>query len=1023
MKRFFLFLIILMFSIGCNNEDASEPKSTPTSQVIPEPEVEESREGDEPESPPTSGLSTITFNVSLPDGAVFSEDDLLVSSLFTESSIVVEGKSNVEIFEGDGYELSFAEDGQGNILLLNYLDPSSNTAFELNASTTAQSMVLMQYWISELSPTVKKEIIELVSSMPEFIVFRDQIENSLLKSESPLNDPEVLSELILVLDKAFELNSESGKILWTNQKEPLKLTGLENGQIKIENTSSFAYGIRVNDNINPERLEGVDRSLLSIVNGEIRELIFNDTFSVPIELNGVTDGINSIEASNGFGNSPFEYGEITNYNYGKISVVLVNLLTSGLLSNAQPSCIQAIGSSVLSKGAETNNNIRNALNSNETLASILNILMSYASIGENIYQSCTLSVALNQKSLFKALKAVSAISTISNVVEAGYLAKDRFFLPTKLNFCVDKQNGVFQQCKELSVTGEPSFGKVPVGLAGNASITIENRSNDLVVLGSISFPYPELYSVLPGIQNFQLEAGQKQTFLLSYDAKTINGTSLYQMSGNIVISTSLTNDGTITLPVNGEVVNPLLLMDATQNLEVSNLNFPNSPIGTISETKSVRVVNVSDYDIIFPPAQNTEPLDGYQYSWGEQTISSSGGDFKLDFKLSPQTATDYNEELLINTGSSQVLNLKLNGTGIESLLSWEFEDGSNDFGEVEVNSSRSKNLIVTNNSNTVVDIRDVNSSDMEIFSIASQDRGFTLEPNKSRSINVSFNPKNTLVYDNRTIEIITDNAVDNLQVTVKGEGVETTNYSLIPVSSTRLLGTQNTVISEQLQVQVVDQNNNPVPNISVVWDFLYGNRDSPSIVSSVTTSSNSEGIAQTPWTLGSWSCAGDGSTYFNVDYAIASLENGYNQEAKVSFCSQKHNAILQVGANNSSGGNGTPVSGSITMSFGGYSHTWSIQDNLIVGDDPNFGVTPADIILPNEDNFELNGTITINLNRTANVNLTICKSWEECGEVGFEYGSGSSTLMYDGEGNYIDENGNYFPASKSVPIRVNRTFN
>ena len=235
-----------------------------------------------------------------------------------------------------------------------------------------------------------------------------------------------------------------------------------------------------------------------------------------------------------------------------------------------------------------------------------------------------------------------------------------------------------------------------------------------------------------------------------------------------------------------------------------------------------------------------------------------------------------------------------------------------------------------------------------------------------------------------------------------------------------MLGIPNTTISEPLKVRVLDSNANPVINVPIVWEFLYGDRNNPVVTSSVISNSNSEGIAETSWTLGSWSCGGDGSTYFNVDYAIASIDENNNQSAKINFCSKKYSAILQVGANNSGGPNGIPVDGTVTMSFGTYSHTWAIQNNFIVGDDPSFGVTPADILLPNQDTFDLSGSISINLSRTANVTLTICSSWEGCGGVSFNYGNGSTVIMSDGEGDYKDNNGNYLPASKSVPIRVTR---
>ena len=779
-RLIFIALIISLF-YACRKDSAEEIEidnrdTTENTQT----NNEEPKDEGESTDPVEEGLVRVEITTNLPDGAVFAEDDLVVSSLITEKEANVNGMAQVEVFEGDGYEVSFAEDSSGNFVLLNYFNPSKTSSINLNSTTTAISLVMLQAWTAELAPSAKSEVIDYIGKMPEFTSLVEAIDTSLKTNGIPIQNESVISTLNGLIGKLSESpNGDDKTMAYFDLKEPLSMSAVEN-TIKFENSSSLAYGIKLNGG-ESKYLAGIDKRIFTLVGGTIVSWL---TGTDNIQLTSVSypnleDGYYEVETGNGLILPSLESSDVgeeaRKHNIGKIAIGVFNTFSGNVFNFfTKDECLKNIGNVMVNSNAKVLE-FQSAQGPRDYMKRFIEVMELSLDSFVILAKDCADKGKLTKAGLERTLVLYNIINSTITVADNYYLLQEAFKYDSEIEFCADQNDGVFQQCKELSVTGEPSFGKVPVGLAGNASITIENRSNDLVVLGSISFPYPELYSVLPGIQNFQLEAGQKQTFLLSYDAKTINGTSLYQMSGNIVISTSLTNDGTFTLPVNGEVVNPLLLMDATQNLEVSNLNFPNSPIGTISETKSVRVVNVSDYDIIFPPAQNTEPLDGYQYSWGEQTISSSGGDFKLDFKLSPQTATDYNEELLINTGSSQVLNLKLNGTGIESLLSWEFEDGSNDFGEVEVNSSRSKNLIVTNNSNTVVDIRDVNSSDMEIFSIASQDRGFTLEPNKSRSINVSFNPKNTLVYDNRTIEIITDNAVDNLQVTVKGKGIEVLN--------------------------------------------------------------------------------------------------------------------------------------------------------------------------------------------------------------------------------------------------------
>lgn len=89
---------------------------------------------------------TKEFNVSLtlPENTSLKLSELTVSSLFTNENQLVNGEGSVELFDDNAMELVYATNAEGDIVLMNIVNPMTTVEVILDSKTTAQSLAMIQ---------------------------------------------------------------------------------------------------------------------------------------------------------------------------------------------------------------------------------------------------------------------------------------------------------------------------------------------------------------------------------------------------------------------------------------------------------------------------------------------------------------------------------------------------------------------------------------------------------------------------------------------------------------------------------------------------------------------------------------------------------------------------------------------------------------------------------------------------------------------------------------------------------------
>ncbi len=190
----------------------------------------------------------------------------------------------------------------------------------------------------------------------------------------------------------------------------------------------------------------------------------------------------------------------------------------------------------------------------------------------------------------------------------------------------------------------------------------------------------------------------------------------------------------------------------TKTLRIGNASFQQITITDISSDNDAFTIDTSNTTLTIDPLPGNTQVTTAQVSFN------------------PKTPAAQNGIITITTDIGDPITIEVSGEGITSasLLALQIEGGNYDFGQVEIGQSTSKVLTLTNNSCDPINISDIGVSGA--FSVASQERSFTLNPEESRNINITFAPTVAGIV-NQEIPIVND-AVDNLVISLSGEGIE-----------------------------------------------------------------------------------------------------------------------------------------------------------------------------------------------------------------------------------------------------------
>jgi hypothetical protein len=432
MKKIFLILSIAILIFSCKKE---------AEQTTTEEEVQ---------------LKEITARIELPPGSSINPNALKVSTILTEYSPVVDSYSKVQTFDADAIELAFATNNQGKMVLLSFFDPIDGESVLLNLDNTAIALVMMHPWTVDLSVSAKKEAAAYIKALPEFLVLKQSINNSINSGDpDPLANLDVIAKLILTQKMLFRISE---------YKEPL-LFDIDVSKITIENKiSSAAYSIGLysaNGNlIERKMVDGLGKFQYTINQFTTNTYISSETpkitFNTP-----AADGSYLLKAKSGlsFDNS----AENLEAAYENSKILLSN--TIGIFSTKLKAIIRL-------KAGKCGGEIGAYLYNGTTgTTSIANSLKAYSENNKSKYllvkdvfffvkerydglvqliNSCSTNPYNIQKSPFKTFfNYLDILSRLENAFNGGAHLADWLQFDKSIETCFQKSNNDVQSCNLL----------------------------------------------------------------------------------------------------------------------------------------------------------------------------------------------------------------------------------------------------------------------------------------------------------------------------------------------------------------------------------------------------------------------------------------------------------------------------------------------------------------------------------------------------------------------------------------------
>lgn len=229
-----------------------------------------------------------------------------------------------------------------------------------------------------------------------------------------------------------------------------------------------------------------------------------------------------------------------------------------------------------------------------------------------------------------------------------------------------------------------------------------------------------------------------------------------------------------SLPFNVYVTNTYV-KPGFLKVEPSVINFGDVPAGNTS-TQKFTISNTGEKELKFRINNTCEVFD-FPNNNGVTTLEPSKS-LTFDVEFTPEKAgQNYECDVIIQADASngnQVL--KLTGHGVEpSHAHIDVTPTVLDFGEVEVHTSKTMQFTVSNTgeSRTFFTISEPSTN---VFKIPQRDEDISLLPNKEKTFNVSFNPKQVGKEYECEVIISSDAENGNQTLKLKGKGKEYEDY-------------------------------------------------------------------------------------------------------------------------------------------------------------------------------------------------------------------------------------------------------
>ena len=308
------------------------------------------------------------------------------------------------------------------------------------------------------------------------------------------------------------------------------------------------------------------------------------------------------------------------------------------------------------------------------------------------------------------------------------------------------------QTRIIRLTGNLGFGDVPVGSSAERTLTIHNDGTAALSVTGIDYP-SEVFS---GDWSGNVPAGGSRSVTVSFSPAAAQG-----YSGAITVSSNATS-GTNTRAISGTGVEP----PPERIIRLTgNLNFGEIEVGS-SETRNLRIHN-DGTDPLDVSAINY-PAEVFSGNWQGGTVAP-GGSRLVVVTFAPTEAQNYSGEVSVDSNATSGTNTRaISASGVLPPTRIIRLTGELDFGQVEVGSSDTRELVIHNDGNAALDVSGI-TFPAEVF--AGDWDGGEIEAGGSRTVEISFAPTEAQSYEG---EVVVDSDATSGTNTraISGTGVE-----------------------------------------------------------------------------------------------------------------------------------------------------------------------------------------------------------------------------------------------------------
>jgi hypothetical protein len=245
----------------------------------------------------------------------------------------------------------------------------------------------------------------------------------------------------------------------------------------------------------------------------------------------------------------------------------------------------------------------------------------------------------------------------------------------------------------INLSGDMNFGSIQVGQTSQRTLTISNSGNSALTVSSINYPTGFSGNWSSG----SILASSSQNVTVSFAPSQATN-----YSGNLTVYSNKT-DGTNIKYLSGTGTSA-----PTRIINVSgDMNFGSVQVGQISQ----RTLTISNSGNSTLTVSNINYPTSFSGNWSSGSVSA-GGSQNITVTFAPSKAINYSGNLTVYSDKTDGTNIKyLSGTGTSVSTRIIRLEGNLNFGSVEIGNTRTRNLMICNDGNSILNILSINCSE------------------------------------------------------------------------------------------------------------------------------------------------------------------------------------------------------------------------------------------------------------------------------------------------------------------------